>query len=303
MKILSTYSFIRLSLFMAIVASTLTSCVKDDLEDSRLCGKGAVVLTADFSRHTADMPLPDTYQAIVAGQQFAVPANTHSLLPYSFEPQPATLLAFNEPEGMERSGMTIQVKRLADGSIEPMPALLFTCKSDILIPKDDTLRVSLPMQQRVFPMRFELPVVSGDASLIESVEGEVSGIAQSFDLERQEVVGGAPAKIHITFYKEESAETRSARADGTDSPTVTYVGKAGLLGIEGNVQILTLRIRYSDGQTQDIEKDINDMVSDIGDGDDLDPLTITGGIEAPMEAGLESAIKDWTVKNEEIEIK
>lgn len=285
-------------LFMAAMATA--GCVKDDLADSLLCGKGAVELTADFSRHTADMSLPSAYQAMVAGQTFSVPADAPALLPYHFEPAAATLIAFNEPWGMERLGMTMQVCRLADGSINPMPEPLFTARADIAIPKDDTLRLTLPMQQRIFALRFELPVTRGDASLIDRVEGEVAGIAQTFDLGSQQVVGGTPARIRITFSREEAAVTRT----GGDSPSaIAFIGKAGLLGIDGQAQQLTLDILYTDGRHQTITTDLSRMMEDFGSGRSLEPLVITGGMEAPEEAGMEAVIKDWTVKDREIEIK
>lgn len=300
MKILTRHAGI---LCMTALTLITTGCVKDDLADSRLCGMGAVVLTADFSRHTADMSLPSDYLAELAGQTFSLPADASALLPSPFEPATATLIAFNEPAGMERSGMTIQVCRLADGSIHPMPDPLFTAKTDLTIPKDDTLRVTLPMQQRLFALRFELPVTSGDASLIDHVEGEVSGIAQAFDLDSQQVVDGTPACICLTFYREEAPGTRSTRSAEDTPKAVTFIGKAGLLGIDGQTQTLVLDIHYTDGQQQTITIDISGMMKDFGDGQNLEPLVITGGLEAPEEAGMEAVIKDWTVKDEEIEIK
>lgn len=294
------YNTARAALCAAIAAMAATSCVKDHLEDSALIGQGAVMLLADFSAHSSDMPLPGTYQVLLDGREFNVPSHDAYLLPCSFTPMATTLIAFNEPQGMERQGMTMRVRQLSDGSIDPMPQPLFAARADIIIPKDDTLHLALPMRQHLYAVRFELPVTRGDAALIQQVEGEVTGVAQHFDLARQEVTGGTPASIRLSFYREEEASTHAMRRS---TATTTYIGQAGLLGIDGQVQQLTLHIGYTNGTWQTIVTDISTMMTGFGSGQSLEPLVITGGMEAPMEAGLEATISGWQVRNGEVEIR
>lgn len=244
------------SILLATVAILLTSCIKDTLENSFLLGKGAVEVSADFSVQTGSLNLPDEYTIILSSQEFTVPTSGAVLLEHNFEPGDATLTAFCIPEGMERKGMTLQMCTLPDGTIKPVSEALFSYRADISIPKDDTLKISLPMKQHLINVQFELPINERDAAYVENIEAVISGIAQQFDIEKQKVVKGSPASIRIAMTPERNNVTKS-------SQEVKYIARTCLLGVDGVSQDLTINIDDIFGKRKTLVTDISNILQEI----------------------------------------
>lgn len=280
------------TIWSAAVLLLLCSCVKDDLVNTPHPNQGAVVVTADFTKHTEGISLPAEYMLAVGGETpTAAPAAGAFCHPVLFEPANYPLTAYTRSEKTTVSGETVSVNTLSDGTLEPLPDYLFTAWQQIAVIKDDTVRVALPMTQRMRDLKFELTVTEGDPARIKSVESTLSGVAGAFDLATQLPAGSdatnAAANTTIpVFTRTDDKITASAR----------------LLGMTGGSQTLVLVLTFTDGRTQTIEKDLTELLADFND-DMLTPLTLKANLNTPIEAGFTATITDWeTVANEDVDL-
>ena len=262
---------------MAALLTMPTSCVKDELYDTPHPDRGAVVVKADFSEKSEEAIVPTEYTLDIGGTTCTALSGTNFCHPALFVPGGYTLTAYNECDGMTLSGSTIKVNTQADGTIDPQPGYLFTQSREITVPADDTLRVSLPMVQRVRDLHLRLTVTEGDPERIVFLMGTLSGIAGAFDLMEQAVTGGA-ASTRFAFTREGDKVSADLR----------------LLGIQGAEQMLTVEITFTDGQTQIVESSLTDVLAGFNGG--TETMTLAGDLRTPTEMGIgDCAITPWKV--------
>ena len=255
----------------------LASCVKDDLYDTPHPDHGAVTVNAYFAEKSENATVPAEYTLAIGGTTCTATPGTDFCHPALFAPGNYTLTAYNECDGMTASGTTVTVNTLADGTVESLPGYLFTQSREITVICDDTLRVSLPMAQRVRDLLLRLTVTEGNPERIASLTGTLSGIAGAFDLMGQTVTGEV-SSTRFSFVRDSDKVSADLR----------------LLGTKGTVQVLTVTITFTDGQTQTVESDLTEALAAFNDG--TEAMTLAGDLRTPVEIGIgSSAITPWEV--------
>lgn len=295
------------TIFIAAMTLMLSGCVIDDYDNANgdnppvepVDTRGAVRLSAEFAVKTSDIELPQAYNVIAGGNEYAVPNISDYLLPDLFEPGELRLISFNETEKLTRDGMLLKVEpagnatRANDESnlrlIDNMPGYLFASGTNKTVPAGDTISVTLKMKQITFPIRIELPVVSGDGSLIEKIEGYLTGVAGIFDLSTVSVRKDESFAIPLNFSKSDSHSL--------------FISSARLLGIINPGMILHIVLTYTDGTEQIIETDVSDLFKDIESEDFNGTIVIIGNLEAPEASGFSAVITDWNTIVDDVEIK
>ena len=63
-----------------------------------------------------------------------------------------------------------------------MPGFLFSASKELEIQKDDTLKVTVPMMQRIRTLALTLKLKPGDEQLITETAATLTGIASSVNL-------------------------------------------------------------------------------------------------------------------------
>lgn len=271
-------AYIVISCLSALV---LASCVKDDLYNTPHPDKGALVVTADFSERTEGNAIPDTYVLSVDGKT----CDANSAEPFYYpELLPAgehKLVAYNEPVGMSFMDNVVSVDVLQDGTIESLPQYLYSYSGSVEAVVDDTVRVTMPMEQRVRDLFIRFTVAEGDVARLASVGGTLSGVAGAFDIAGGAVTGAAMEVVPDFVVDGNSVEAH-----------------VRLLGMVGSRQTLSFNIVFTDGLTQTVESDVPEFLRDFG-GDMLTPLELSGNLLLPLEPGFSFSITD--MKTGEVE--
>lgn len=262
----------------ALVLSSFTSCVKDELFNTPHPDKGVVIVTTDWSGKSAEAVMPQSYTLRVGTEEQSVSEIINmfkTLLPQGrYE-----LTAYNTPEHIGVSGNTATVAESKTGYREPMPGYLFTAHQAIDVTADDTLRVTVPVKQLVRLLNVELSVTEGDYSRVQSATATLDGVASEVDIVTEE--RSAVAKTQNILVQNESKFTTSFR----------------LLGVVPSAsRTLTVSILFSNGDTKQIDSDITGQLAAFNDR--TEPMTLTGNLLLPIKAGVTNAtITDWNEKD------
>lgn len=271
-------AYIVISCMSALV---LASCVKDDLYNTPHPDKGALVVTADFSERTEGNVVPDTYVLSVDGKTCDANSGTSLRYPELLSAGEHKLVAYNEPAGMSITDNVASVEVLQDGTVEPLPQYLYSYSGSVEAVVDDTVRVTMPMGQRVRDLYLRFDITEGDIARLASVGGTLSGVAGAFD-----VAAGAVTSAAMDVVPDFAVDGNSVEAH------------VRLLGTIGSRQTLSLNIEFTDGLTQTVESDVADFLRDFG-SDMLTPLELSGNLLLPLEPGFSFTITD--MKTGEVE--
>lgn len=271
-------AYIVISCMSALV---LASCVKDDLYNTPHPDKGALVVTADFSERTEGNVVPDTYVLSVDGKTCDANSGTSLRYPELLSAGEHKLVAYNEPAGMSITDNVASVEVLQDGTVEPLPQYLYSYSGSVEAVVDDTVRVTMPMGQRVRDLYLRFDITEGDIARLASVGGTLSGVAGAFD-----VAAGAVTSAAMDVVPDFAVDGNSVEAH------------VRLLGTIGSRQTLSLNIEFTDGLTQTVESDVADFLRDFG-SDMLTPLELSGNLLLPLEPGFSFTITD--MKTSEVE--
>lgn len=269
------------------LAVVSTGCVKDDLQDSELCGNGAVVVVPEFPDRTEGIDAPESYVINALDVDYTAPTAGEYLIPTTFTPGELSLLGYNKPAGMTLADGRMNVNERENGTIEPRPDAFFVGNASADVVKDETVTVTMPLMQRSYPIEFCFVVSSGDPSLLTGISLRLNGIARAFDMASQSVVTGNPAAIDFDIVKHDE--------------TAFYFGEAMILGIDGDKQIVELSVSYSNGKVHKETTDISRFFKNIGTT--TEKKTIFAIIESLQEPDFEMSISDWQLVEGEVEIK
>ena len=266
--------------FAIFAATSLTSCVKDELFNTPHPDKGAVMFSADFSERSASCAAPAEYLLLHtccgAAEPGTMPGTAEKCHPELFAPGRHTFHAWNGCERMTVTDGVAKVDETAQGVIESLPGYLFTVRREIDVVQDDTLRVNIPMAQRTRDLHIELTVTEGDPEWIASVSGTISGIAGAFDLAAQKIIGNA-ASTSISFARDGNRLTADAR----------------LLGVIGAAQTLELEIGFTDREDiHSVSVDLSEAMKGFND-DMTATRKITGSVETPVGMDATATITGW----------
>lgn len=267
-----------------VAAMLLASCVKDDLHDTPHPDRGAVVVTTDWTNHSEESELPDSY-VIRIGDKEQTSGSSQTVFEHLLTPGTYEVLVYNVPEQISVEGDIARVNALSVAAkagdadeqplIHPQPGYLYAASQRITVAEDDTLRFTAPMKQLVRQLEIELSVNEGDYNRVVSAAATLSGVERAVNL-RTAALQGEAASARNAFVQDGRLFRTGFRLLG-----IVPAGK----------QVLTTVITLTDGTTQTVESDLSDYLSTFGDS--RKPLKLTGDLMLPIEAGVSGDITGW----------
>lgn len=290
--------------------------VKDPIFNTPHPDRGALVLTADWSAREEGAPIPQAYTALLAGQTFALTtagatgaaSATSVILPGLFSPGEATLLAYNQPEGVtiaqgiatiDRAPASPDALPSPDDALQrPDPGLLFSAAATTTIVADDTVHLRLPMRQLFRRVQFALTITGGDPQRITSIEARLEGMAAGVDLATGEVTGEVTGQITGDVTGQPASQP-SLQPSSVRLPFVRIANKltAEILVpgiIPAATQRTVVQLTFSDGKQQTATTDVSQAFANFNDADKLKPLRLSGSLYAPVGSEIEGgSIVNW----------
>lgn len=286
------------------VALLFAACeVKDPIYNTPHPGKGAVILSTDWSARGEGVEIPESYIAESKGTvesngtakadgtstangtvTATLPAASPAPLPGLFAPEDMEVLAYNLPAGVSVNGGIATVNFAEAGTTPPLllpdAGLLFSGTATVRPAADDTVRITLTMHQRMRQVRFTLTITDGDPERITSVKARLEGVAASINLRTGEVTGNAAA-VALPFVR-------------TGNKLTTEVWLAGIVAATGQ-QIVTA-LTFADHNRSETTANVTDIFENFN-ADKLTPLHVTGTIYAPVGSEPDGTIIDWKQNN------
>lgn len=272
-------------LIFAAVCQSFGSCVKDDLYNTPHPDKGAVRVTTDWSGRSSDASMPGSHTLRIGEESQEVTAETNTfknlLVPGSYR-----LLAYNTPEGVSVTGNTATVDTKDDGTLTPQPGYLFSAGKELDVAADDTLKVTLPMQQHIRSLTLTLELAEGDKERIAGTTATLTGIAHSLDLTTGTQTAGQTGRTVAPEFK--FSTVTPTRAEG--KPVLAAMLR--LMGvITGERQTLTLTVTLTDGSVQTLVTDLTDLLKDFGGA--MEALRLDALLNLPTTGGMGGTITGW----------
>ena len=257
--------------------------------------RGAVVITTDWADALAEATVPGGYCLSMDGGEPERTEEQTCCYPSLLEPGRHTLLAYNEPQGMALSGTTATVKAREDGTLEPLPEYLFSAVKELDVVRDDTLRITVPMERRLCPIVLHLSLSGENTEEIASIEATLGGMAASVDMQTG-IVGKENLAVNLDVRQAET--TTRAYTEGR------LEMKCRVVGVNPQErQLLTVTVTMEDGHVQTVTSDLTEYLKDLNT--EMEPVELTGKVEAPQEGHFSGTITDWKPGNsggEDIEI-
>ena len=291
-------------LIFAAVCQSFGSCVKDDLHNTPHPDKGAVRVTTDWTGRSEEAVQPENYLLRIGEESQEVTAETNTFKSL-LAPGTYRLLAYNTPEGVSVTGNTATVDTKDDGTLTPQPGYLFSAGKELDVAADDTLKITLPMQQYIRCLTLTLQLAEGDKEGIPAAFTSIPGV-------RYALTSNGASVVDLTTGEQTAGQTGRTVAPefrfGTVTPTRAE-GKpalAAMLRLMGVItserQTLTLAVTLTDGSVQTIRTDLTEMLKDFG-GTDRKPLTLDALLNLPTASSMGGTITGWTeVDNGDITI-
>ncbi|WP_455665054.1 FimB/Mfa2 family fimbrial subunit [Phocaeicola sp.] len=271
----------------------LTGCVKDDLYNTPHPDKGAVMITTDWTGRSSDAVVPGSYILRIGIEEQTVSKETN-VFDALFLPGTQDLLVYHPAEGITVNENTATVNTLPDGTLEPMPGYLFSAARKLEIEKDDTLKVTVPMQQHIRSLTLALKLKAGDEQRIASTAATLTNMASAVDLTTGAIMATEGKTVIPAFVPgTDDGGTRAAgQTRATGQPQLSATMR--LLGvIAGEKQVLTLKVTLEDGHVQTVTTDLTEVLKNFGG--DMEPLELDATLELPMAAGMSATITGWNV--------
>lgn len=275
----------RAALFCG-VALMLTSCVKDDIDNTPHPSQGAIVITTDWSSRADQAVQPVSYTLRVSGQsgqsdEQPVKGNTnifHSLLaPAAYE-----LLVYTPPEAITVTGDVATIASTDENNIEALPGYLFSATQTLDVVKDDTLFVTVGMLQHIRQLTLVLKLKEGDHDRITSLNATLSGIASSINLATGAWASPTGVSLSPVFEKTEEK-------DGTPTLTATI----RLLGIIAEEkQELSIAVALNNQSVYTIKTDLTEVLQKCFDGS-MTPLVLGANFDLPSQGDFSGNINSW----------
>ena len=257
-------------------------------------------VTTDWTGRSSDAVVPADYILRIGGEEQTVQGETNAFKSL-FLPRTQSLLAYHQTEGVTISGTTATVNTLEDGTLNPMPGFLFSASKELDIQKDDTLKVVVPMMQRIRTLALTLKLNPGDERRIASTASTLTGIAPSMDLATGSVTATEGKSVAPVFTMgSDGGETRmgtpSVETRATGNPALAT--SLRLLGVmPGEKQELTLVVTLTNGTVQTIVTDLTESLKNFGGK--MEPLALDATLTLPDEeetsAEVSANISDWKI--------
>lgn len=303
---MKTKKDILLCMAGVVLPALFSSCVKDALYDTPYPGRGAVVVTTDWSDALDEADIPDTYLFYMDGGTPLSVQGSRNLYPELLERGVHELFMHNLPEAVSVDGETAVVRLLSDGTVEPMPGYLFSAVSDFEVRGGDTLHVAVPMVRRICPVTLCLSLDAGQLSEVAGFEAVLSGVAGSVNLrdglrgsENLELI---PERRLVLSGTEAAGSARAAGMPtasgawgcaGTRAATVPYLELSSrLVGICPTVrQQLAVTVIMKDGYRRIFTSDLTEPLKDLNTK--MQPVVLYADLDIPVSAGAGGSISGW----------
>lgn len=286
------FSFTGKLLIFALATLQLAGCVKDDLYNTPHPDKGAVRITTDWSGASSDAVLPQSYILRIGTEEQTV-TGTSNAFNALFEPGRQDLLVCHGTDGITLSGHTATVNTLADGTLEPMPGYLFSGTKALEIVKDDTLRVTVNMEQRIRRLTLVLKLTPGDEDRISTTSATLTGIASAIAL-RDGTITATVGKTVASIF---SIGTYSSDIRSAEAPALAATLR--LLGVmPAEHQTLTLAITLTDGYVHTLTTDLTEALGNFNTGAGMEPLVLDATLELPTAGDFHGTISGWEQCND-----
>lgn len=294
----------KAKLYMIMAGMTVTlllsGCVKDELYNTPHPDKGAVQITTDWTGRSSDAILPTDYILRIgstepgtrsAGSGEQTVSGETNVFKSLFLPGTQNLLVYHQTDGITISGTTATVNTQEDGTLNPMPGFLFSAAKELNVQKDDTLKIFVPMMQRIRTLKLTLKLNPGDDLRIAGTTATLTGIAPSVDL----TTGSVTATEGKTVVPAFVLGTEGVGTGATGNPVLTT--SLRLLGVmTGEKQELSIAVALTNGTVQTIVTDLSEALKNFGGGE-LEPLELDATLTLPAEAEISATISDWDIVN------
>lgn len=265
---------------LLMTVALLASCVKDDLTDVPLPGKGAIVVRPDWSGRSAEAPVPNDYVVRLDGREQTASGAEH-LAENAVEPGDHDLLVYNRAAGFTVSGDVATVNAVPGGEadlVESLPDYLYSYYRTVGTKADSISFVEAQLVQRVRRLEVVLTVVEGDAAQVRSLTATLSGVDGGVHL-LTGALSGVAARVQTVLTPE---------ADNGFAAAFRLPGV-----VSGAGQQLTVDLTFADGTTQRVESNLTAQLSGFNSG--VEPFRLTANLHLPVESGFGSSIEGWQI--------
>ena len=151
---------------------------------------------------------------------------------------------------------------------------------------DDTLKVTLPMQQHIRSLTLTLELAEGDKERIAGTTATLTGIAHSLDLTTGTQTAGQTGRTIAPEFK--FSTVTPTRAEG--KPALAAMLR--LMGvIAGERQTLTVTVTLTDGSVQTLVTDLTDLLKDFGGT--MEALRLDALLNLPTAGSMNGTITGW----------
>lgn len=268
----------------ALMAVSLSSCVKKDIFQTPHPDKGAVVLTADWSEAPSETDVPQAWSFCINGGQVYQSAHPSQCYPELLLPGKYTLLAYNEPQGFTLNGTTAVVDSYSDGLLVAEPGYLYSATQELEVVKDDTLRVTVPMKRLLSAVSMKV-TLDGESADVADIEASLSGVSGSVELATGEI-SESPQAVRLDV---KTAETASRAGAGKELEL-----KCRILGVcVGYGQTLTVKIKNKDGHISSVTSDVTEELEKVNT--DKQPVELEGSVSVSQDGHFSGTIDNWEI--------
>lgn len=129
---------------------------------------------------------------------------------------------------------------------------------------------------------------------IASISARLGGIASARRLADRTTIHSRAGVVSIAIERESSSGTRAGSETGDDD--IFFSGSRNLLGIHTNErQLLTLILRYTNGEEETLEQDLTSYLKDFNNhtSGSMEDVTLNAGINIAGQPGVSATISDW----------
>lgn len=268
-------------IFASAALLAVAGCVRDPIYHTPHPRHAQITVISDWSGSGEGVAVPSDY-TVAVGEAAYKSQSVEYTIPDLFDPGDYTLYLYNEPENIIFAGTTAHVTGSAS-NLNPMPGWLFTGKVRAAVEKDRDYEFPVRMTQQVGELTLIVDPAGGSPDRITGITGILTGVAGSYDLASG--VHADPSQIPLTFTKIVS---------GTDAGK--WRADVRLLGITGDLQLLSGTIAFRDGSPADmpLESDLSDALRGFND-DKSKPVVIGGtAVETQTLTGFSAVIEAWS---------
>lgn len=269
----------------ALIALSLSSCVKKEIYRTPHPDKGAVVLAPDWSEALSEADIPATWSYCVnESDAYYAESRTHCH-PDPLPPGTHTLLVYNEPQGITLDGHTAAVNTTADGLLIALPEYLYSATRELAVIRDDTTHVSIGMKRLLIPLSMRVSIDREYADKLADIKASLSGVSGTVELDTWQI-----GEDHRSVMLDAALVEETSRSGSEKKIEL----RCRIIGICSDCdQKLTITLTDKDGNVNTVTSDLSDELEDINTS--KDPVDLDGGsLSSPsLDGSFNGTIDNW----------